>query len=31
MVAVQVTRLVSPGDAPALARLLRANREFLAP
>jgi ribosomal-protein-alanine N-acetyltransferase len=28
---VQVTRLVSPGDAPALARLLRANREFLAP
>lgn len=31
MVAVQLTRLVTPDDAPALARLLRANREFLAP
>jgi [ribosomal protein S5]-alanine N-acetyltransferase len=26
-----ITRLVTPGDAPALTELLRANRDFLAP
>jgi [ribosomal protein S5]-alanine N-acetyltransferase len=28
---VTVTRLITPEDAPALAEVLRANREFLAP
>jgi len=28
---VSVTRLVTPGDAPALAELVRVNRDFLAP
>ncbi|MGW4498971.1 GNAT family N-acetyltransferase [Micromonospora sp. NPDC004336] len=28
---MRITRLVTPEDAPALAELLRANREFLAP
>jgi [ribosomal protein S5]-alanine N-acetyltransferase len=28
---VRVTRLVTPGDAPALAELVRVNRDFLAP
>jgi ribosomal-protein-alanine N-acetyltransferase len=28
---VNTTRLVAPGDAPALAELLRDNRDFLAP
>jgi ribosomal-protein-alanine N-acetyltransferase len=28
---VTVTRLVTPGDAPALAELVRVNRDFLAP
>ncbi|SCG52120.1 [SSU ribosomal protein S5P]-alanine acetyltransferase [Micromonospora inositola] len=28
---VSITRLVTPEDAPALAELLRVNREFLAP
>ena len=28
---VSITRLVTPGDAPALAELLRANRGFLSP
>ncbi len=31
MKGVSVTRLITPHDAPALARLVRANREFLAP
>ena len=28
---MNVTRLVTPEDAPALAELVRVNREFLAP
>ncbi|HTT51913.1 MAG TPA: GNAT family protein [Streptosporangiaceae bacterium] len=28
---MSVTRLITPDDAPALTRLVRANREFLAP
>ena len=28
---MSVTRLVTPGDAPALAELVRVNRDFLAP
>lgn len=28
---VSITRLIAPGDAPALAELLRASRDFLAP
>jgi ribosomal-protein-alanine N-acetyltransferase len=28
---VRATRLVTPGDAPALAELVRVNRDFLAP
>ncbi len=28
---VSTTRLITPGDAPVLAELLRASRDFLAP